>query len=533
MSKKTNRTKHTPKPVAAVYEHGNVQVLVKDEKAKGVLRPLSQEEKDQYYPELDKKKPKIVAECLDISKDDIIRYDKFEVDNKALSELKAASKKKGDLRKGSKNVRKYFSLLNASSNSKSLITILFAAIVAQFAAFLPKAASAIRAIYFENDAVLNAAIVILNGINGSAEHKADTLHVRRPSYLEGTRVSVSSTEYSGSPVTYFGGTTKFWTGKKKTLWLPLWRRAIAVADNLPEAIRTLLKGWTSVLPIYFGGKAPKGISLLSFSGGEASVDNEILKKAEKGVVIVSVLFGKFVRSMFAHPKHGRAMFDNMDKYLPSEHIKGGGTVTPSGEQQFYAAGLCIYSAFFDYLTSNEWLSSDEVHELLTTAQDAVLPRAAAKGAFASERLAGGWSDREVFLSFLPGYLKDNAHRISFKGTPCDAQIIAAICKKDGHNVLAIPFEDVLPAYADFLSGFDEVDAWASDADFYRAAKKWGIKGFVEGSRETDPWRPAFYRKGELRSAVYCLGIPVSELPEDVRGIIEQARVAHNVDKEVL
>ncbi|MBR3559935.1 MAG: hypothetical protein IKN81_00130 [Oscillospiraceae bacterium] len=160
MSKSTKKSKNQTRqkklqitPVAAVYEDGNVQVLVEDKDAEGLLRPLTPQEKDLHYPKLDKQKPKKVAKRLGLSEDDIIRYDEFEADKKALSELKAAVKKKGNRRKVSKRIRSFFEVLNASSDSRSLITILFAALIAQFTTFLPKAASTIRAIYFEDDAM--------------------------------------------------------------------------------------------------------------------------------------------------------------------------------------------------------------------------------------------------------------------------------------------------------------------------------------------------------------------------------------------
>ena len=160
-----------------------------------------------------------------------------------------------------------------------------------------------------------------------------------------------------------------------------------------------------------------------------------------------------------------------------------------------------------------------------------VPQATVKGTSETVHLAGNWSDRNVFMGFLSAYLEDRAEHVSLDGTPCEAGVVAAIYRKDGQDFLVVPFKTMLPAYNDYIGTFGHSECWASDAEFYRSAKNWGIKGFKVGSRNDDPWRHAFYKTDG--KPLNCLGIPVSELSEDVRGIIEQAKAAHNVDEEVL
>lgn len=537
--KVTSRRRFTP--VAAVCEPGNVQPLVEDERAPKHYRPLTQREKDEAYPQIDERSRKKAVEALDLWEWEVVELDEAETDKERYKALKKGRKKCEDESgrkesQGSRWLRDFFALPMQTRSPRAGFAVLFAAILAQLSAVVPKAAAKIRSIHCEGDDV-DAVRVILECVNGPAKRRGEDYTLRRPFWLEAQRGTITSAGYSTSPYVYLGGELKT-AGKKRSFWLPLWNCAVAILDDLPDTIRALIEGWTTVFPIYCGSgyKYRPDSSILGVD--DLRVDAESVKKAGEGALFIHALIRVFTHSLRKHPKRAEEIFSGMCGYLPEQYSKGGGMFKPSAEQSFFVAGLCIYGALLDFLAGRGWLTAEECRAMFLAARKAILPEDTRRELMEKGAAIGSWDKAETFWRFLAPWLDEQIDKgaVSFSGKPCGRDMIVAIhAMKNGHQgskstepLVIIPRSILVNEYKAFLAGYGVETAW-SEAEFTRVSLSWKIEGMKNGGRDPG-WKHAFYRKGEYpggseRESVICFGIPIAKLPDEIKAIIDKARIA--------
>lgn len=518
------KRRKTITPDIGIIADGNIFPLVKDELAKSVLRPMSDDEKDEFYPQLDNRSLKQAINDLGLCEYlDVLPLTTPDLKQEKKRIFKAASP--ADKREACTILCTCPELLeNPTPGYLCLLLSLFARFISYLPA--PIVCISITVNCGDIDVAPEFLRVVLSAINGPIRLSGPGFSLLRPSSLFAYRIP-GRHSFSVAPTDYIGGWLKS-QGEKFLFWLPLWDRAVCVAPGMPpKAAQLILDSSPSVIPFCCNGMRLQRDLAVNLPGKALyGANTDGLTDLDWNAPLISILVEKFVKQTRKQVIRGDVL-DSLDDFLPPVHLGRAVDGAYSAQDRVVAVSLCLYRHFLSYLRDHSWLSDFQCAEFLQKAQNAVLPPSVREDlSHCSDSVSiGNWNDPENFWKFLVEFIADNPESISRGTPPYAADVKGAIhtLRSSAEPLFILPRFIIESAYRAYCASHGLGHAW-SILDLTREISTWPVG--LKQERDNSGWQYNFYREDSIPPAcrsgkISCFGFPIRKLPRSIQSLLSE------------
>ena len=277
--------------------------------------------------------------------------------------------------------------------------------------------------------------------------------------------------------------------------------------------------------MFLNGKCPlKSSFVIHCKAAElAEYDNDLLEDAHTNIDYIRALLFTFSEWVHDKRKTQRKIAKNTDRFVLVAHNGRFSRDLWSDPQVLVrAVALSVLQAFLSFCSKARLIKEEDEDGFLNAAWAAILPESSpTPPAEAAAAIPPDWANADTFWSFMTEYLGDEADiSINEKGKPATKALISAL---QGDMILILPREKTCTAYRSFL---ERSGSCAPSKGFeldlvHTAIDQWGIHLLTEGDDIT--WRYRFYQTNQApvngKEKLPCLGLPIAQLPENVRRIL--------------
>lgn len=527
------KRRKTITPDIGIIADGKIFPLVKDELAKSVMRPMSDEEKDEFYPQLD-------GQPLKQSINDLGLCKYLDVLPLTTPDLKQEKKRIFDAASPA-DKREACTILCTCpeflENPTPGYLCFLLGLFARFISYLPTSIVCISITVNcgDIDVAPEFLRVVLSAINGPVRLSGPGFSLLRPSSLFAYRIP-GRHSFSVAPTDYIGGHLKI-QGEKFLFWLPLWDRAVCVAPGMPpKAAQLILDSSPTVMPFCCNGIRLQRDLAINLPGSSLyGANSDGLTDLDWNAPLISILVEKFVKQTRKQVIRGDVL-DSLDDFLPPVHVGRAVDGAYSAQDRVVAVSLCLYRHFLSYLRDHGWLSDFQCAEFLQKAQNAVLPPPVREDLFRySDSVSiGNWNDPENFWRFLVEFITTNPESISRESPPYTAEVKGAVhtLRNSTEPLFILPRFIIESAYRGFCTGHGLGHDW-SILDLTREIATWPVG--LKQERDNSGWQYTFFREDSFPPAcrsgkISCFGFPIRKLPSGIQSLLSECDSSKGADK---